>query len=258
MYKHLFIFSLIVFSFAACKKKTTEPSTATDTGELLIYFENMVGDQDLILTDDYDTTWYQNFNGDEFTVSRYTYYVTDVRLVNENGNKFQDESLNFLIKAEDEMTHFTEFDNIPLGRYTQVELTLGVDSIYNVTGSHGGVFDPIHGMYWDWNTGYIMAKFEGNSPVSPAFQGMVAIHLGGYKGKFSSIRKVILDLPETLEIKENGIPELIFKSDLLEWFKGEPAIDFSEFYAVMEEGGPSLEIANRYQNHISVKEVKND
>ena len=41
------------------------------------------------------------------------------------------------------------------------DLYLGVDSVLNYNGVHEGALDPINGMYWTWQTGYIHCKLEG-------------------------------------------------------------------------------------------------
>ena len=61
-------------------------------------------------------------------------------------------------------------------------ITLGVDSITNSEGVHGGDLDPTKGMYWSWQSGYIQFKFEGS------YQGKeYSLHLGGFEhANFSS------------------------------------------------------------------------
>jgi hypothetical protein len=43
---------------------------------------------------------------------------------------------------------------------------LGIDSIQTVRTDFMGVLDPIHGMFWTWNSGYINVKIEGTSQTS--------------------------------------------------------------------------------------------
>ena len=70
----------------------------------------------------------------------------------------------------------------------QFRITLGVDSITNSEGVHGGDLDPTKGMYWSWQSGYIQFKFEGS------FKGKeYSLHLGGFENaKFSSREHVSL------------------------------------------------------------------
>lgn len=58
-------------------------------------------------------------------------------------------------------------------------LMLGVDSALNYDGVHGGDLDPIHGMYWTWQTGYIHCKIEGIFELSGK-RVPLEFHLGGF------------------------------------------------------------------------------
>ena len=58
-------------------------------------------------------------------------------------------------------------------------LVFGVDSVSQVLSSYEGVFDPLEGMYWTWQNGYIAVKMEGN------YMGEDFVyHLGGFREPF--------------------------------------------------------------------------
>lgn len=58
-------------------------------------------------------------------------------------------------------------------------LVFGVDSVSQVLSSYEGVFDPLEGMYWTWQNGYIAVKIEGN------YMGEDFVyHLGGFREPF--------------------------------------------------------------------------
>ena len=54
---------------------------------------------------------------------------------------------------------------LPEGDYTELQFLLGVDSLHNVSGAQTDDLDPAKDMFWTWNSGYVMAKMEGNSPA---------------------------------------------------------------------------------------------
>ena len=72
---------------------------------------------------------------------------------------------------------------------------LGVDSLTNVSGAFGGDLDPIKGMYWAWNSGYINLKLEGTSPGSPYPSHGFELHLGGYLPPNATAQRVVLPEP---------------------------------------------------------------
>lgn len=67
-------------------------------------------------------------------------------------------------------------------QYNSLSFLIGVDSLKNVSGAQTGGLDPLNGMFWTWNTGYIMFKMEGNSPSSSVVNNKIEYHIGGFSG----------------------------------------------------------------------------
>lgn len=257
--QQILAFSLCLMVLFSCKDKKPNPEPQPEPvskGQLNIEFENMVGNAPLVLTAAGGTpTWYVNANGDSFTVSKYNYYITNLELIKEDGTSYTNDDLNFLVIQSLQESKEYVFNDIPYGKYTKIRCLLGVDSLHNVSGAQEGVLDPIWGMFWDWNTGYIMAKLEGNSPSSAAPSQYISYHIGGFSGVFSSLKTLEIELPSPIYVGEKEQSILIFKSDVAKWFDGEPPIDFSETYSIMDINKESWEFAQRYHRHLSVKEV---
>ena len=90
-------------------------------------------------------------------------------------------SRNVVIKTPENL----EFDKI--------QFQLGVDSLTHEAGVMGGDLDPIKGMYWAWNTGYINFKLEGKSPLCENRHESFQYHLGGYLPPFQTVQ--VIELP---------------------------------------------------------------
>ena len=75
----------------------------------------------------------------------------------------------------------------------QIEFVLGVDSKTSAGGIGEGALDPINGMYWTWQSGYINFKMEGVSNKSPARKNRFQLHLGGFRKPYVSTQKIVLD-----------------------------------------------------------------
>jgi len=58
-------------------------------------------------------------------------------------------------------------------------LQVGMDSIANTSDRLDGAFDPLLGMYWAWNTGYIQLKVIGQYYARGIVQPF-EYHIGGY------------------------------------------------------------------------------
>jgi hypothetical protein len=96
---------------------------------------------------------------------------------------------------------------VPSGKYKELRYTLGVDSTRNVSGVQDGALSVSNGMFWSWNTGYIMLKAEGLSPNSAT--GQFTFHLVGYKGSHSIVTQKSTDLGGAkLMISSNATPQV--------------------------------------------------
>lgn len=118
--------------------------------------------------------------GDTMTFTMLKYYVSNFKLKRADGIWWSHPESYFLVNAQTTVSSTLEINGVPPAEYVAVQYTMGVDSLRNVSGSQTGALSLQNGMFWDWNSGYIMLKAEGNSPQSPT--GAFALHLGGFTG----------------------------------------------------------------------------
>ena len=67
----------------------------------------------------------------------------------------------------------------------KISLLFGVDSAIQVGGVGTGALDPLRGMYWTWQTGYVQWKMEGAIRVD-GVESPLELHLGGFDGATKS------------------------------------------------------------------------
>lgn len=198
----LLAFALCAFS--SCEDDDDGPGDAT-FGTFEIEFENVMGPQDnqrsfslaAAGATDYP---YANAMDQEYNLTLLRYYVSEVVLTGPNGERFEDpQSVTatdakgyYLINADDPASMTFDLEDVPAGQYNKVSFLLGVDSTGVLEGAAGGSLDPAtSGMFWNWNSGYVALKVEGQSPASPGGasgnsiaseneEGIV-FHLGGWK-----------------------------------------------------------------------------
>lgn len=72
-----------------------------------------------------------------------------------------------------------------------ISFLLGTDYKTNTSGVLEGDLDPINGMYWAWNSGYINVKFEGEF-VNKKQENSFEYHLGGYAEPNTTAREIVL------------------------------------------------------------------
>jgi hypothetical protein len=115
------------------------------------------------------------------------------------------------------------FPDFPVAEYQSLRFHFGLDSSYHVSESVDGPLNPMNGMYWAWNSGYIQFKCTGTSSSIPLLDKTFEYHLGGYRQPFETL------VPIELVIKGNT---LIL--DIQPFF--EQTVDFSSVQRVMIPG----------------------
>jgi hypothetical protein len=215
---------------------------------LIIRFENYVGDKPLKL----DSVFYKNSFGQSFNVGMFKYYVGNFHLKNNKGLEFVSKGY-FLINEEDKSTMQINIDTIPEGEYNTISFTLGVDSVDNCSGAQSGALDPVNGMFWAWNSGYIFMKIEGISSASTSTGKRLEFHIGGYKEPNNCIKIIHLPLKNFVV---DGINTIVIKADLNHLFSGSTPVDFSKISSVTDFHNATA-IANNYSSMFSLVDSGN-
>ncbi|WP_210518854.1 MbnP family protein [Hymenobacter terricola] len=230
------LLALATFGLNGCKKD--EP--VANTGEFTLHLENVVGTAPL----DLDATTYHNANGDNFTVSTFKYYISNVTLRKADNSSYLVPNSYFLVDQSKAESQDLLMKNVPVGDYTGISFTVGVDSARTKAGNFTDVLNANNGMYWDMNgPEFINLKLEGRSPQAPS-SGLI-FHIAGYKhSTTNTIRTVTLPFPAvSLLIRPDHSPEIHTSADVLKMFTGVNPISFATIYNTM--GGPnSVKVAD--------------
>ncbi|UFH53902.1 MbnP family protein [Spirosoma sp. KNUC1025] len=266
----LSLLSALVIALAVVSCDTPDNDTSFDpatTGRMRIVFDNMVGSSDLKLGSD----TYQNAAGESFTLTRFNYFVSNIRLRKADGSEYvvpQDSSY-FLIQEDLPASQTVTLTNVPAGDYTGLTFLIGVDSLRSLAdiSKRTGVLDPgltTHDpMYWEWNSGYIFMKLEGTSPAAPATQNNLFLyHVGGFGGGYDG-KKTINNLRTATILFRNDVasvetvvtPTIRLKTDALKVFNGTTHLSIAQHSSVMFEPF-SGSIADNYAQMISYDQLQ--
>lgn len=245
-------FSLLLF-ITACSDDET---TASEAGVVEVEFDNIALvngiQQQLSLVDpgndDYD---YTNAVGQSFNINLLRYYITDIHLEGPNGESYRDEisvDVNqvegiHLIDESDQSSGLLVFDEVPAGNYNKITFTVGVPEEGVQEGAAGGVLDPAScNMFWNWNSGYIAMKFEGQSPVSNGgtsgtetllgVDNGIAYHVGGWRDVENTPfvfnnKTITLDFDTMAKVEKGQQPHIHLTMNVLGLFTGVNDIDFT-------------------------------
>jgi hypothetical protein len=238
-----------LFLFIACQKKSelTEPEN-NQTG-VLLKFSASNGEDSIIASQEYATPF-----SETFSVNRFRFYIHDISLVHSTSTPVN--TSHFLLDLVPATTNSASM-SFHAGQYSGIRFTIGVDSARNFSGAQTGVLDPANGMFWTWNSGYIMVKLEGNSAFAATLDNKFEYHIGGYSAEESVIRTIELPFPSgPAEFVENGSNTINIKADLQKWFQGNFELRIAENPVISTPGELALKLADNYQHMFSVISVR--
>ncbi len=126
-----------------------------------------------------------------FQLEQFRFYLSKFEFYQKGQLKAVDPVQAYLIDFEIDSTRKLTFPEILPSEIDEIRFLFGIDSSTNTSGAMEGALDPMHGMYWSWQSGYINCKLEGTflTPKRDAFQ----LHLGGYLYPFLGARQVFLE-----------------------------------------------------------------
>jgi len=209
--------------------------------QLIISFHHFIGQQPLVL----DDTATNIFN-EKMVVRKFKYYISNVVLTTIDGKKHTLPNSYFLIDEADSLSKTIALPH-PNKSISNITFMLGVDSIHNCSGIQSGSLDPMHGMFWTWNTGYIFAKLEGHAPLANTAAHSFTFHIGGFKNGENAIKTI------QIPIRENNATSAIhIKADINAWFNGYEAITIAKNPICHSPGKLALRFANNYAQMFSI------
>jgi hypothetical protein len=235
---------IILIFFSQCIYNTVIAQQNT-----VLKLVHKVGNQPLTLY----TEVYKNQWNEPFTVNKFSYYMAHLQIVYDNGKKTYTYHKPYHLVVENDSTTKTLMLQKELKNITAIKFLIGVDSVQNTSGVQTDDLDPMKGMFWTWNTGYIYAKLEGQSDSSKAPAHYFSYHIGGYKYVENAARKIELAVSSNAQ---NAIEEIIIEADILKWFYGTNEIKIIQEPICHQPGKLALAIADNYKNMFQVTAIK--
>lgn len=214
------------------------------SAQLILNFINKIGDQNIQV----DSGMYTNSLGQMFTITQLRYYISNISVTGARGKRYEDHGY-YLVDAADDASKYISLTGIPVEGLKTIEFLIGVDSLHNCSGAQSGALDPIKGMFWTWNSGYIFLKMEGKSVASKSPGGTIEYHIGGYMSPNNCIRKI--ELAAGREKKWHSNDTISIVADLAKMLYQPLTIDFSKCSSVTDFHGAS-QIADRYATMFSI------
>lgn len=246
----LMLVALIIF--ASCEKKddNPEPTPAPTTGDVKVEFNYVFGSSgvpwDILYTLRHPKT------GDTLTFTEFSFYVSNVRLKNEDGIWWSEPESYHLVCATCINKNYFTISEVPEGNYTEMDFLFGVDSARNVSGAQNGDLSPAFGMYWDSSRGYIMLKAEGLSAQSS--DGTFSFHLGGFSGDDNLVTPRSFTFGGNIASVGQTTPTIVYRANPARLWHSSPGV--SSRSSIDTPGPEAKAMATDFYSNVAFLEIK--
>ncbi len=265
----LIAFTLITIS--SCSNNDDDEIKNTEPGNLQLKFENGFNNLgDIVLNQTIQTS----SNGQKHQFSTLKYVISNISLIDENGNEFKYNYNNpdkgaFIINQADAKGGivYSNLTEIPKGNYKKIKLGLGISPTAYLIGQDGqGIFwekAKQEGMAWSWSAGYIFAKLEGKYGTSTADTKFMN-HTGNMgdttaNGTPDLYREIILDLPTTARVSKEITPSIHILADFNQYLSGQTTLTLTTENNMAMGSSPYLvSVSNNLIQMFKVDHVHND
>ncbi len=191
---------------------------------------------------------YNNSFGEDMLINRCKYYISNIVLIDSEAKQYAFPNDYYLIDEADSTSKKITITTAAK-RIKAIRFLIGVDSIKNVSGVQTGALDPMNGMFWTWNSGYVFAKLEGVSSAAKVPGNLFSYHVGGFKTGENAGREIRLEIPNSKFKIQNLIT---IEADINKWFQSTNTIKISEHPICHSPGKLAMQFADNFATMFSI------
>lgn len=129
-------------------------------------------------------------DGKQIIIENLRFYISGICFMMDEKEVFCESESFRLVDASNDPDNTFEVSLPEQIVFNTVKFNIGIDSITNYAGVQGGNLDPVKGMYWSWQSGYINLKLEGKIVIAEKEPEQFEYHLGGFMFPFNSLQTV--------------------------------------------------------------------
>ena len=212
---------------------------------ITIQFRHKLGSRELQLF----TETYTNPFGEPIVITRFKYYISHVSIAGPDQQEKALSDKTFLVDEANPHSKTLVFTT-EVTTLQSISFVIGVDSMLNISGVQTGALDPLNGMFWTWNSGYVFAKLEGKSDSSHAPAHSLNWDVGGFRSPNNASRKIQLTLPVDRSTAADTVIEI--DADLLKWFDAQHAIKMAQSPLCHQPGRLAMQLADNYSHMFTI------
>ena len=223
----------IGLAFVACDSDDETTTPVVNTSVNFTFTQNFDGAN--IQNSDYEVTQYTNANGEELTLSKLVYLISDITFTNANGDVFDAGDYNLIDARAGSNTSFTPNIEIPEGDYT-VSFTYGFDDEDNIDLAYPDL-NVADGVGWGVPTplggGYHFMRMEGqyinnmNDVVSFQYHNVRA---NTQNPPVTTDTSINVNLGQVSIVEGTSIE---VKMNVAEWFKNPNQWDLNVLFTIL-------------------------
>lgn len=129
---------------------------------------------------------------DSILIETTKFYISDLTFKNNSKTIYKEKVRFHLVNLQDSNSSFIHLTKPVTATYDELQFSVGIDSATNSLGALGGALDPLNGLYWTWQSGYIHFKLEGKRKRGADKAQSFHYHIGGYSYPYNTCRSISL------------------------------------------------------------------
>ena len=267
----LFFTVLTFLTSTSCRNNDEDDSSPETKGKLQLKFENGFNNLGNIVL---SQTTQTSSSGQKHQFSTLKYVISNITLIDENGNEFNYHENNpdkgaFIINQENAVAGiiYVDLDEIPKNNYKKIKFGLGISQNAYLLGQNGQseFWEKAkqESLTWSWAAGYIFVKLEGKYGT-----GSVNTEFMNHTGNMGNVtanntpdlyREVTLDLPTTARVSPILKPSIHILADFNQYLSGKTALSLSTANNMaMGSNQHLVNVTNNLTKMFKVDHVHND
>ncbi|MBQ6770223.1 MAG: hypothetical protein IJP44_04495 [Bacteroidales bacterium] len=194
-----------------------------------------------------DSLCYHNEAGNEFMITEIQWFISRLEFQNEQGQWIASDK-TFYIDTNIPESQTLRIDSLPLGKYTKLRFTFGLDESDNRSGRFSD--PPEANMFWPepLGGGYHYMKLNGKFVNADDQLAPLNIHLGFCQQP----NHFTVELPIDLTIAENAENQLDLVMVIDNWFRSPNLIDFNEWGSAIMQNQAAQQALKENGNDVFV------
>ncbi len=137
-------------------------------------------------------------SGRDYRFTKIKQYISGITLLKSGVPQWRDSTYYLIDFLDEKSCHLKLKHN--LADFDEIIFFSGIDSAMQTKGAQAGALDPVNGMYWTWQSGYIHTKIEAVMEKDNR-KKQVELHLGGYRFPNNTIQAVKVKSPNMSQIE---------------------------------------------------------